>query len=69
MEGFARGDEVLGAGSKEAGKLTVKSGRFWFAVLCTLITYYGAMTIFAIVAPASVIHSIAGYDWATSFNL
>jgi hypothetical protein len=69
VEGLAGSDEVPGAGNEEDGELEMKNGRLWLTVISVFIALYAAMTIFAVVAPLFVIHSITGHTWLASFNI
>src|SRR6185369_13518864 len=69
VERFAGSDEVPGTGSEEVWKLNMKNGRLWLTVLSIVVAFYAFMTIFAIIAPPAVIHSITKYDWQTCFKM
>lgn len=47
----------------------MKNGRLWLTVLSIVVAFYAFMTVFAIVAPPAVIHSITKYDWQTCFKM
>lgn len=46
----------------------MKSGRFWLTILSIAIAVSSATTIFAVIGPPVVIHSITGQDWVTCFD-
>src|SRR5574338_1102009 len=46
----------------------MKNERLWLTTLSIVIAIFSAMTIFAVVAPPIIIHSITGHGWPTCFS-